>query len=266
MRTVVFVVMVAVLVATCALLSQHERRHDVALVRPQLPVTTGAVLDLPVFSMTSTTPLNRALRHNIILHKNLSKFSFRVLNESAARRFVHKHCPASAPEYDNLVPIAFKADLARLCMLFVFGGTWLDDDLMLQLPLNSYDTVPGELLLIEDSLYTPPALDAPWRYGIWNAFMIVRRRRHPFIGCALQLATHRVRNQFRGRTTVSMTGPQMVSECIPANADVNIIGYIGGKNWLHASTWADEPIVRHVKVPRNKSVPHYQWGGRWFYH
>ena len=262
MQPACFVLSLIVLVVATLRLMARERRHDMALSRPQLPTTVSPVLELPVFTMTSILPYNRALRHNIRLHRNKSGFRLRVFTESTARSFVHKNCPESAAAYDDLIPKAFKADVARLCMLYHHGGTWLDDDLALERPLDAFDTIPGQLLLIEDNLYLP---SHPWRYGIWNAIIIVRRRHHPFIGCALNLATHRVQQHFRGETALSMTGPFVVSECVPAHADINVLGYWKGRTISLAETWNKEVIVRHWKVPRNNSVPAYYLSGRWFY-
>lgn len=42
------------------------------------------------------------------------------------------HFPAEVKEaYDDLIPGAFKADLFRYCVLFIYGGVYADIDVML---------------------------------------------------------------------------------------------------------------------------------------
>lgn len=63
---------------------------------------------------------------NSVLEKN-PEYNYRFFNETERRNFIVKHMGKIVLDcYDKLVPNAFKADLFRLSLIYVYGGCYID--------------------------------------------------------------------------------------------------------------------------------------------
>ncbi len=59
-------------------------------------------------------------------------WEYRFYNDDEAAEFISMHFPPEVRQaYDDLLPGAFKADLFRYCVLFIYGGIYADVDVML---------------------------------------------------------------------------------------------------------------------------------------
>lgn len=63
--------------------------------------------------------------------KQQSRWEYRFYTDERAKIFLATHFPPEVKEaYDDLIPGAFKADLFRYCILFIYGGVYADIDVM----------------------------------------------------------------------------------------------------------------------------------------
>ena len=63
--------------------------------------------------------------------KQQSGWEYKFYNDERAEIFLATHFPPEVKEaYDDLIPGAFKADLFRYCILFIYGGVYADIDVM----------------------------------------------------------------------------------------------------------------------------------------
>ena len=69
--------------------------------------------------------------------KNQVGYDYRFYLDSDIEAFLTTHFPPQVKEaYDALIPGAFKADLFRYCVLFIYGGVYADVDVMLESKLD----------------------------------------------------------------------------------------------------------------------------------
>ena len=69
--------------------------------------------------------------------KNQAGWNYRFYLDNDIEIFLSTHFPPEVKEaYDALSPGAFKADLFRYCVLFVYGGVYADVDVLLESKLD----------------------------------------------------------------------------------------------------------------------------------
>ncbi|CAE7321498.1 unnamed protein product [Symbiodinium natans] len=72
-----------------------------------------------------------------LLERNRQLGNHTLYDGTAARQFIQQRFPSSVLDaFDLLVPGKFKSDLARLCLLLVEGGVYVDNDILLTTSLD----------------------------------------------------------------------------------------------------------------------------------
>lgn len=156
-------------------------------------------------------------------------FEFKTYTEAEGAAYMAKNCPNDLATYNGLKPIAYKADVFRLCALYTEGGIYSDDDLLYLKPLSDLVKDPlSNVLLVYDKPSTG-YFGQPVHYCIFNAFMVALRPKLPFFRCGLDLIAENV----RARTTdfgseamgsLHVSGPQLLWHCIDGSEE---------QRWLH---------------------------------
>jgi mannosyltransferase OCH1-like enzyme len=106
--------------------------------------------------------------------------------------------------YKILKPGAYKADLWRLCILYKYGGIYIDAyatpfvSLKKMLPKYSFVSI------LDASIYGK---------GIHNGF-IMAKRHHPFLKQCIEDIVENVNNKFYGKSSLDITGPIALSKAI----------------------------------------------------
>lgn len=187
-------------------------------------------------------------------------YVLRHMTPDVARDYVRTECPLVIDAYDLVKPMAYKADLFRHCALWKDGGVYMDDDLELKVSLSDDRLdVPGALLLVSDKLewrVAPPRVVVA---RMWNAFMIARTPGSPTLACALAHAASNIIARKTHISTLALTGPRLLFNCLHESSDVGIVGYNKGRA-QGAFTWDGSQLVTHHAV--NRTSGHYstmQW-------
>jgi mannosyltransferase OCH1-like enzyme len=110
---------------------------------------------------------------NIIHYNSIMSFidlnpdySYYYYDNIESRRFLRTYFDKSVNDaYDILVPGAYKADLLRYCLLYIYGGCYFDCKQILLKPLNNIIKKDDELLLCKDFIED----------GILNAVMLCEK-------------------------------------------------------------------------------------------
>lgn len=140
--------------------------------------------------------LQKAMTTFILLNPG---YEFRFYGLEGAREYILRHEGRRALKaFDDLRPVAFKADIWRLVALFHEGGFYADSKLHLIRPLDTF--LPSQGGIVTDDL--PPK-------GFANAFMGFPAR-DPLTRVALDLAIKNVENRDYGAFPLDITGPWMV--------------------------------------------------------
>lgn len=97
-------------------------------------------------------------------------YSYYFYSDQRCRKFIKKHS-AELPEhcldaYDILIPGAYRADLARACIIYLKGGVYIDAGHECHMPLNEYLSASDDLVFVID----PNNKDDTGGGGIYNAF------------------------------------------------------------------------------------------------
>ena len=124
-----------------------------------------------------------------------SGWEYKFYDDKDAEAFLSLHFPPEISEaFNSLIPGAFKADLFRYCVLFIFGGVYADVDTILESSLDSailsdtgfmigIDSVRpiiiiifvihflNNLWFIRRSTTVKPGTKSNHRMCLWNGFM-----------------------------------------------------------------------------------------------
>ena len=120
--------------------------------------------------------------------------------------FIKNHFDANVVKaYDTLIPGAYKADLWRLCVLYIHGGIYGD---LTQTFLREYDVNKdnADIILVRDREYTwLPSLASP-NIGIYNAFMAAKKH-NGFIKYCIEKIVEQILIKNKGKNPLDITGP-----------------------------------------------------------
>ena len=119
-----------------------------------------------------------------------------LYNDADCRAFIQSAFPPDVvAAYDRLIPTAFKADLWRYCVLYKYGGVYLDIKYRTQGPtlreiVERWGGGGGDggddLLCLERDAVD---LWAPGHFGIHNAFIITKPKNPLFLECIFRIVT-----------------------------------------------------------------------------
>ena len=164
---------------------------------PVIPLNlfqTWHSLELP-FYMTAAVAKLKA--HN-------PEFKHHLYDDAMCATFLLEHFSRDVVEaFHKLIPGAYKADLWRYCILYVYGGIYLDikfecvgDFKLLQLTDQEYWVSERNLLLDHDR-------------GVYQGLLVTMPQNPILQKCIIQLVDN-VQQNFYGSSTLAVTGPALV--------------------------------------------------------
>jgi mannosyltransferase OCH1-like enzyme len=192
------------------------------------------------------------------------KFNYKLYDDNDCREFIRNHFkPDVLHAYDCLIPGAYKADLWRLCILFIYGGIYMDIKLVC---VNGFKLIE----LTEKEHFVKDRQ----QNGIFNT-MIASPKGNIFLYKAIRKIVKNVQNKYYGDTPLSPTGPELLYKVMLNNQyKVNIDmfhyehgGYIIYKNTLVVSTEYDEYSEERNNLYNNINTKRYDalWNERKIY-
>ena len=160
----------------------------------------NSIIPLKIFQTWSTKILPPKMKQNVEnLRKKHPRFQYFLFDDDDCRNFIKnnfKHDVLYA--YDNLIPGAYKADLWRYCVLYIYGGVYLD---------IKFNTVNGFrfIALTEKEHF---ALDVPLEdyCNVYNGVM-VSKPKNPKLLQSIDAIIHNVKHKYYGNTPLDPTGP-----------------------------------------------------------
>lgn len=157
------------------------------------------VIPLNVFQTWKYKELPPKMQESVnTLRRENPEFHYHLFDDNDCREFIQKHFDYNVLyAYDSLIPGAFKADLWRYCVLYVYGGIYLD---------IKYHTVNGfKLIQLTDKEYFVRDITDSGS-GIYNAFMVCKKGNQKMYNCIYKIIDH-VNNTFYGNNVFEPTGP-----------------------------------------------------------
>lgn len=107
--------------------------------------------------------------------------------------------------YHSLNPYAYKADLARYCLLYLYGGLYIDLSLLCIEPLVLEDI---NFFAFRDL----PEFSDPW-WSVNNA-IIYSKPKSNIIKTAIDLVVNHCKDQFYGVSAIDVSGPTLLGKSI----------------------------------------------------
>ena len=94
---------------------------------PYLKSHYNSVIPLDIYQTWFTKELPPKMRERVELLKAQNpRFNHHLFDDNDCREFIKTHFkPDVLDAYDKLIPGAYKADLWRLCVLFINGGIYM---------------------------------------------------------------------------------------------------------------------------------------------
>jgi len=140
-------------------------------------------------------------------------FDYSLWNDQALREFIRQCFAADVLQaYNNLIPYAYRSDLARYCLLYHFGGWYADLGIRMagRYPVWS---VSGDVDFI--FFWDLGDVLAPFRsfYDCMNGLMFSRPG-NPVLATAIELVVKHSREHLYGCDSMSPTGPGVLGRAI----------------------------------------------------
>ncbi len=134
------------------------------------------------------------------------EYTYHFYSNVDQRNFIKTHMSKRVLRaYDKLIPVAYKADLWRYCILYMKGGVYLD------IPMETY--VPLKDIINNDDTFISSRETFISDGSIYNAF-IASVPKHPFLREAIDECVRNIENNYIGTGTSDPTGPLVLGRCI----------------------------------------------------
>jgi mannosyltransferase OCH1-like enzyme len=214
----------------------------------------NSVIPLDIYQTWFTKDLPAKMRERVELIKAQNpRFTHHLYDDNDCREFIQTHFkPDVLDAYDRLIPGAYKADLWRLCVLFINGGIYMD---------IKFCCVNG-FKLIELTEREHFVKDRPLN-SVYNALMACKKG-NMFLYKSIRQIVENVKNKYYGETPLSPTGPKMLGAVMLHNKlgiNMDMIHYDGGgyiiyKNIFVISTeypqYNDERNLQNNKINKKR--------------
>jgi hypothetical protein len=172
------------------------------------------------------------------------QYKYTLWTKESIRNFIGDNFDGEVlSAYDKLKPYAYKADLARYCIVYVLGGWYIDINIkMVAVPPD-----PGsfDMCLIRD--YNNGTRMAPWQLA--NGFFYAKPK-HPALLNAINMVVQHTKDLFYGKRTLSVTGPELFGAAVAS------VGWDSESNTNYlVGDFTDSPgLSRKQFVFNNKTI------------
>jgi mannosyltransferase OCH1-like enzyme len=158
------------------------------------------VVPLHVYMTWKTKKLPPFMQANFNQLKSKNpQFTFHLYDDADCRTMIQHFFPKEVVDaFDTLKPGAYKADLWRLCVLYLKGGIYMDCKLQ---PINNFtlfEIVGREHFVLD----RPPGC-------IYNALMVCKAG-NPILKEGIEQIVKNVKDRYYGICPLSPTGPEML--------------------------------------------------------
>jgi len=168
----------------------------------------NSVIPLNIYLTWSTKQLPIKMLENVDRMRIVNpEFNVQLFDDNDCRKFIQNNFSEDILfAFDILKPGAYKADLWRLCILYINGGIYVDIKLNC---INNFKFIA----LTEKEHYV---IDTPghWKegeIGLWNALMIVKTKNILLLRCINKISEN-VKNKNYDYNLLYPTGPGLLGE------------------------------------------------------
>lgn len=187
-----------------------EEHHSIKWEKRQLYKKNSkqSIIPLKLFQYWHTKQLPPKMNENIIrIKKQNPEFEYYLYDDNDCRIFIKDHFPNNVlVAYDSLIPYAYKADLWRYCVLYVYGGIYLDIKYQC---MNDFKLI--NLTYKEHFVLERPSFWDDDSYGIYNALICCKPGNTLLIDTIHSIVDN-VKNNYYGKNSLYPTGPGLLGK------------------------------------------------------
>jgi hypothetical protein len=144
----------------------------------------------------------------VLSYFNEDEYEYLLWNKDKIREFIKKYFDEKVLfAYDSLKPYAYKADLARYCIAYIYGGWYID--LNIEIVASPPSVSDLDMILIRD--YNNGTHTAPWQVANGLFYSVPD---YPVFKIAIDMIVENVKNKFYGKRTLSVTGPELFGKAL----------------------------------------------------
>lgn len=182
----------------------------------------NSIIPLTIYQTWHTKNLPPKMRERVeLLKRQNPRFEHFLFDDEECREFIKNNFNEDVLNaYDNLIPGAYKADLWRLCVLYIYGGIYMDIKL----------TCVNGFKLIELTESNHFIKDRILPLSIFNSIMVCQKN-HPFLLMSINQIVSNVKNKYYGLSPLYPTGPVMLGNLILNNKlklNIDMFHYMDG--------------------------------------
>jgi mannosyltransferase OCH1-like enzyme len=148
--------------------------------------------------------------------------NYTLYNDEMIRDFLNSYSKDVLNAYDDLLPYAFKADIARYCLLHEYGGWYFDVSVF---PLFKHQSNRSAVIFHN-----------PVRELIENSIMYFESK-HPLLEETIKISVKNIKNKHYGKSPLNITGPFVLTSAfnsldrnLKKNIEYGLFKYLDNKD------------------------------------
>ena len=168
----------------------------------------NSVIPLNIYLTWGTKKLPEKMQENVDRMKKVNpEFNIQLYDDNDCRDFIQNNFPEDIlTAFDTLKPGAYKADLWRLCILYINGGIYAD------IKLNCINNF--KFIALTEKEHFPIDMPGNWKKGeirLYNALLVAKPKNILFLRCINKISEN-VKNKDYGFSDLYPTGPGLLGE------------------------------------------------------
>ena len=197
------------------------------------------VIPLNIFQTWHTSELPPKMEACVAsMKKDNPEFQHYLYDENQCMEFIRQHFDADVLQaYQTLVPLAYKADLWRYCILYTYGGVYVDVKYKC---VNDFKL----MTLTDDEYFVLDRYHIVDKLAVYNALIVVKPHNEIMRKCIHTIVDH-VQSRHVGKDDLDVTGPTMMIEHFTPNQ----------KKKLKRLFFTDENTIVYKRVLFTKEYP-----------
>ena len=167
------------------------------------------IIPLLIYQSWPSDILPNSVKNNIENIKlNNPEFTHYLYNDDMSRDFISNNFNSDILyAYDSIIPYAFKSDLWRYCILYKYGGIYLD---IKYTCCNNFKFID----LIDKEYFCNDNINS--NNGIYNGLIICKPKNHIMLKCIYKVLEN-IDNLFYSNNGLSISGSLMMTSMVPKN-------------------------------------------------
>jgi len=170
----------------------------------------NSVIPLNIYLTWGTKQLPIKMQENVDRMRKVNpEFNIQLYDDNDCREFIQNNFPEDILiAFDTLKPGAYKADLWRLCILYINGGIYID------IKLNCINNFKFIALTEKEHLSIDIQVENVWKegtIGLHNALMVSKSDNKLLLRCINKICEN-VKNKYYGLNCLYPTGPGLLGE------------------------------------------------------